>query len=193
MLLNCGVGEDSWESLGLQGDPTSPFWRRSALGFLLGRNDAEAETPVLWPPHAKSWLIGKDWCWEGLEAGGEGDDRGWEGWMASLTLWSLSELRELVMDREAWRAVIHGVAKSRTRLRTELNWWNIFLYLDIEWIICCQLFLGWLFAMFLRDKKHLWNTEEKDKILSICVSEGSAFYWHSSPEVYHHSVRHCSL
>ena len=65
MLLNCGVGEDSWESLGLQGDPTSPFWRRSALG-VLQRNDAKAETPVLWPPHVKSWLIGKDWCWEGL-------------------------------------------------------------------------------------------------------------------------------
>ena len=48
--------------------------------------------------------------------------RGWDGWMASLTWWSLSELRELVMDREAWRAVIHGVAKSRTQLsdRTEL-------------------------------------------------------------------------
>ena len=58
MLLNCDVGGDSWESLGLQGDPTSPFWRRSALFF--GRNDAKAETPVLWPPHAKSWLIGKD-------------------------------------------------------------------------------------------------------------------------------------
>ena len=57
MLLNCGVGEDSWESLGLQGDPTSPFWRTSALGFLW--NDAKAETPVLWPPHVKSWLIGK--------------------------------------------------------------------------------------------------------------------------------------
>ena len=53
-----------------------------------GRNDAKAETPVLWPPHAKSWLIGKDWCWEGLGAGGEGDDRGWDGWMASLTLWT---------------------------------------------------------------------------------------------------------
>ena len=39
------------------------------------------------PPHAKSWLIGKDWCWEGLGAGGEGDDRGWDGWMASLTRW----------------------------------------------------------------------------------------------------------
>ena len=53
-----------------------------------GRNDAKAETPVLWPPHAKSWLIGKDWCWEGLGAGGEGNDRGWDGWMASLTQWS---------------------------------------------------------------------------------------------------------
>ena len=59
MLLNCGVAEDSWESLGLQGDPTSPFWRRSALDFF-GRSDAKAETPVLWPPHANSWLIGKD-------------------------------------------------------------------------------------------------------------------------------------
>ena len=59
MLLNCGVGEDSWESLGLQGDPTSPFWRRSARDFF-GRNDAKAETAVLWPPHVKSWLIGKD-------------------------------------------------------------------------------------------------------------------------------------
>jgi len=53
-----------------------------------GRNDAKAETPVLWPPHTKSWLTGKDSCWEGLGAGGEGDDRGWDGWMASLTQWT---------------------------------------------------------------------------------------------------------
>ena len=59
MLLNCGVGEDSWESLGLQGDPTSLFWRRSPWVFF-GRTDAKAETPVLWPPDVKSWLIGKD-------------------------------------------------------------------------------------------------------------------------------------
>ena len=51
------------------------------------RTDAEAETPVLWPPHAKSWFIGKDWCWEGLGAG-EGDDRGWDGWMTSPTRWT---------------------------------------------------------------------------------------------------------
>ena len=53
-----------------------------------GRTDAKAETPIIWPPHAKSWLIGKDWCWEGLGAGGEGDDRGWDSWMASRTQWT---------------------------------------------------------------------------------------------------------
>ena len=52
-----------------------------------GRNDAKAETLVLLPPHVKSWFIGKDWCWEGWGAGGEGDNRGWDGWMASLTWW----------------------------------------------------------------------------------------------------------
>ena len=85
--------------------------------IFIGRTDAEAETPILWPPDAKNWLIwkdpdaGKDW-WLGVE----GDDRGWDGWMASLTQWtlSLSRLQELVMDREAWSAA--GVAKNWTWL-----------------------------------------------------------------------------
>ena len=47
--------------------------------ILIGRTDAEA--PILWPPHVKTWLIGKDWCWERLKAGGEGGERGWDGWM----------------------------------------------------------------------------------------------------------------
>ena len=55
-----------------------------------GRTDVEAETPILWPPDVKSWLIWKDpaWCWEELGAGGEGYDRAWDGWMASLTQWT---------------------------------------------------------------------------------------------------------
>ena len=59
MLLNCGVGEDSWESLGLQGDQTSQSQRKSTLN-ILGSTLAEAEAPILWPPDAKSGLIGKD-------------------------------------------------------------------------------------------------------------------------------------
>ena len=53
MLLNCGVGEDSRESLGLQGDPTNPSEGDQPWDFF-GGSDAKAETPVIWPPHAKS-------------------------------------------------------------------------------------------------------------------------------------------
>ena len=53
-----------------------------------GRNDAKAETPVLWPPHAELTHWKRLWCWEGLGAGGEGDDKGWDGWMASPTWWT---------------------------------------------------------------------------------------------------------
>ena len=81
-----------------------------------GRNDAEGETPVLWPPHWKSRLIGKDsdagrdW---GQEEKGTTEDE-MAGWHHGSMDVSLGEPQEMVMNREAWRAAIHGVAKSGT-------------------------------------------------------------------------------
>ena len=122
MLLNCGVGEDSWESLGLQGDPTSPFWRRSAWVFF-GRNDAKAETPVLWPPHVKSWLIGKDsdigMDW-GQEEKGKIEDE-MAGWHHQLNgrecEWTLG-----VGDGQGGLACFNSWGHKESDLTEWLNW-----------------------------------------------------------------------
>ena len=83
-----------------------------------GGNDAEAETPVFWPHHVKSWLFGKD-ADAGRDSGQEEKETTEDemaGWHHQLDGHELSEFQELVMDRKAWRAAIRGVTKSRTRL-----------------------------------------------------------------------------
>ena len=134
MHLNCGV-EDSWKSfLGLQGDPTSPSWRRSVLG-------------VYWKDWCWTWSsntlvtwclelthLKRSWCWERLRAWGEGDDREWDGWMASPTQWTW------VSSGSRWWTGRPGVLQFMGLQRvghdwaTEVNWteltciwfiWNI--------------------------------------------------------------------
>ena len=105
------------QSINLKGNQ---YW------IFIGRTDAEVETPVLWPPDAKNRLIGKapdgekDW---GQKEKGMTEDGWWDGITDVLDI-SLSRLRELVMDREAGCAAVHGATKRRTQLSdwTELNW-----------------------------------------------------------------------
>ena len=85
MLLNCGVEEDSWESLGLQEDQTSQFKRKSILN-------------IHWKDWCWSWSsntlvtwckelthLKRPWCWERFKAGRDGDDKGWDTWMARIS------------------------------------------------------------------------------------------------------------
>ena len=124
MLLNCGVGEGSWESLGLQGDPTSPSQRRSVLGvhwkdWCWSWNSNTLATSCEELTHWK-----RPWCWEGLGAGGEEDDRGWDGWMASLTWWAWVWIN----SGSLWWTGRPGVPQFMGSQRvghdwaTELNW-----------------------------------------------------------------------
>ena len=126
MLLNCGVGENSWESLGLQGNPTSPSILKAispgcSLEGLILKLKLQYSGHLKWRADSfeKTLMLGKI---EGRRRRGQQRVR----WLNAITDsmdMGLGRLRELVMDREAWRAEIHGVTKSRTLLNdwTELT------------------------------------------------------------------------
>ena len=136
MLLNCGVGADSWESPGQQGDPTSPSSRKSVLN-------------IHWKDWCWSWnsntlatwceeltCLKRPWCWERLQARGEGNNRGWDGWMASLTQWTW-----VWVNPGSWRSTRKpGMLQSKGSQRVRHNWADLNPFLG-------KLFklLGWLF------------------------------------------------
>ena len=155
MLLNCGVGEDSWEFLGLQGDPANHSWRKSVLN-------------IHWKDWCWSWNFNtlvtwceelthlkRPWCWERLKAGGEGDDRGWDGWMVSLTQWTWVWVNSGSWWWTGRPSVLQFMGSQRVRHDwvTEPNW--------TEPIVVCPVKLSYKSEREIKisDTNKNWGTE----------------------------------
>ena len=151
MLLNCSVGEDSWESLGLQRYPTTSSEGNSVLNihwkdWWWNRNSNSLSTWYEELTHCK-----RPWCWQRLKAGGEGEDRGWDGWMASPTRWTWVWVNSRSSDGQ-W-----SLACCSPRGRKDLD--------TTEWLNLTELMLKkQLFVKFL------WNTEYVIEVEWIKIS-----------------------
>ena len=129
MLLNCGVGEDSWKSLGLQADQISQSKRISVLNihwkdWCWSWN---SNTLATWCKELTHWK--RPWCWETLKAGGEGDNRGWDDWMSSSS-------------RSWWRTGKPGMLQSMGFQRVRHDWVT-----ELKWTDICS---GLIFIITLQ-------------------------------------------
>ena len=158
MLLNSGIGEDFWESPGWQGDPTSPSKRRSVLGvhwkdWCWSWNSNSLAT---WRKELTHWK--RPWCWEGLRAGGKGDNRRWDGWMASVTRW-----KWVWVDSGSWWWIgrpgvlwFMGLQRVRYNWATELNYITLLKFplcyplgTSLLWLTSLLLNISWLFPVVI--------------------------------------------
>ena len=119
---------------GLQGDPTSPFWRRSALGFLWKEwcSNWNSSTLATSCEELSHWK--RLWCWEGLGAGREGGDRGWDGWMASLTRWTWVWVNSGSWWWTGRPGVLHFIGSQRIGhdWATEVNWTDASFWITLR-------------------------------------------------------------
>ena len=143
--------------------------KRNESWIFTGRTDAEAETPILWPPDAKNWLIWKDPdARKRLKLGGEGDDREWDGWMASLTQW----IWVWASSRSWWWTGKPGVLQSMGShdWATELNWTSSQQYTLLPWhsvcvcVTCATFYFFFFHLLFLRVKRWTDNFRQCDTI-----------------------------
>ena len=114
MLLNCAVGGDSWESLGLQGDPTNQSQMKASLNILWKDwcCSWSSNTLATWWEEPTHWK--RLWCWDILRAKGDDGGRVWDGWMAALTQWTWVWANSgRLKDRETSHAAVHMAAKFR--------------------------------------------------------------------------------
>ena len=154
MLFNCGIGEDSWESLGLQ-DQTSPSYRKSVPN--IHRKDwcwswNSNTFATLWKEliHSK-----RSWCWTRFNAW-EGDDRGWGGWMAALTLWTWV----WVSSGSWWWTGKPGVLQSMGLQRVGHNWVTELNWQLSYWPVLPYLFNGralYAVPLVIKNKKQPWS------------------------------------
>ena len=150
MLLNCGVGEDFWEYLGLQGDPTSPAYGKISPGcpweglMLKLKLQYFGHLMQIADLLEKTLMLGGDWV-----PRGEWDDRGWDGWMASLTRWTWVWVKSGSWWWTGRPGMLQFMALQRIRhdWATELNWTEL-IYLTNKYIYFSNLFAYYQMVRF---------------------------------------------